>query len=86
LETRSQDRDLVLTSTYIRSEKGHTGEEKEHPAQQADYVPVPEAGYYKEQCRECEENPSPQVVPFVFLWAVPGHVYLFADQNGYSSS
>jgi hypothetical protein len=49
-ETRSQDRVLVLVNTEIRSEKSYTGEEKEHPAQQADYVPVPEAGGYKEQC------------------------------------
>jgi hypothetical protein len=51
-ETRSQDRVLVLVNTDIRSEKSYTGEEKEHPAQQADYVPVPEAGGYEEQCGE----------------------------------
>jgi hypothetical protein len=39
---------LALMSTRIRSEKSHTGKEKEHPTEQTHYVPIPDAGYYKE--------------------------------------
>ena len=99
METRSQGRIclcrttpvstdivLILVSTDVRSEKSRTSEEEEDLAQQADYVTVPEAGCYKEQGGDGEEDPSPNIVSLVFLWAVPGHGYLlvpsmcFADR------
>jgi hypothetical protein len=37
-----------FVNTDARSEENHTGEEKEHPTEQTDYVPGPNAGHYKE--------------------------------------
>jgi hypothetical protein len=38
----------AFMSTCVRSEKSHTGKEKEHPTEQTHHVPVPDARYYKE--------------------------------------
>ena len=38
----------AFVSTDVRSEKNHTGKEEENPTEQTDYVPIPDAGYYKE--------------------------------------
>lgn len=38
----------TFMDTDVRSEKNRTGEEKEHPTEQTDYVPGPDAGDYKE--------------------------------------
>jgi hypothetical protein len=38
----------AFVSTDVRSEKSHTGKEKEHPTEQTHHVTIPDAGYHKE--------------------------------------
>jgi hypothetical protein len=71
---------LVPVRTEVSSEKGRAGEEEEDPTQQADYVPVPQARHYKEQCGDGEEDPSPELVPLDFMWTFTGHVSLLPPQ------
>ncbi len=61
----------------VGSEKNHTGQEEEHSTEQTNYVPGPDARYYKEQCGDDEQDPPPKLVPLIFPWAVPGHINLF---------
>ncbi len=72
----------ALANTDVRGEKRHAGQEKENPAEQADHIPVSDAGRYEEQRRDDEQHPSPQVVLLTFPCAVVGHMNLSSDQDG----
>jgi hypothetical protein len=61
--------------TSKRSKKNRASEEKEHPSQQADQVPVAEAGPYKEQRGDGKQEPSPDLVPGASARAFSGHTY-----------
>jgi hypothetical protein len=71
-------RSTIPCGDRSRGEEGDAGEEEEHPAEQADHVPGPDAGRHKERRGDDEEHPSQEVVPLVPVRAVFGHANLLS--------